>query len=119
MSSIQFRCILGTCGLKPPAQTDPQWQDWVFRCAALRGLSIVATHTDSLDRVRKFRRPVLIVTGTETVSFHRRINDILAAQFPNVQRLELPGGHGAVATAPQPFVTGSMQFLKFGAVRTK
>jgi pimeloyl-ACP methyl ester carboxylesterase len=108
---VQFLCALGNCGLKPPAQTDAQWKEWAFRRSALRGLSVVATHTDTIDRLKKFRRPVLIVTGTATVSFHRRINDILATQFPDVKRLELAGGHGAVATAPQQFVTGLMQFL--------
>ncbi len=108
---MQFLCVLGNCGVKPPAQTDAQWKEWVFRRSALRGLSAVATHTDSIDRLKKFRRPLLIVTGTDTVSFHRRIDDILATQFPNVQHLELAGGHGAVATAPQQFVTGLVQFL--------
>lgn len=108
---VQFSCVLGNCGLKPPTQSDAQRKEWVFRRSALRGLSIIATHTDRIDRLKNFTRPVLIVTGTDTVSFHRRINEILATQFPDVERLELAGGHGAVATEPQQFVAGLMRFL--------
>ena len=108
---LRFLCALGSCGLKPPAQSDAGWQEWAFRRSALRGLSAVATHTDNIDRLRRFNRPVLIVTGSETVSFHRRIDEILATQFPTAERLELPGGHGAVVSAPQQFVRGLTEFV--------
>jgi pimeloyl-ACP methyl ester carboxylesterase len=108
---VRFRCVLGTCGMTPPAANDPARDDWMARRAALRGLSAVANHSDSTARLRAFRRPVLIVTGTTTVSFHRRINDILAATLPRAERAELPGGHGAVATAPDQFIATLRAFL--------
>lgn len=108
---VRFLCALGNCGIKPPAQTQPGWPDWEFRRSALRGLSAVATHTDNVNRVKTFKGPVLIVTGADTVSFHRRIDGILATEFPTAERLELPGGHGAVASAPQQFVREFMAFL--------
>jgi pimeloyl-ACP methyl ester carboxylesterase len=107
----RFLCLLGNCGVKPPSPTDAAWQDWLFRRSSLRGLSTVATHTDDINRLKNFRRPVLIVTGTDTVSFHRRIDEILAAQFPSAERLELPGGHAAVASATHQFVRGLLAFL--------
>jgi hypothetical protein len=48
---------------------------------------------------------VLIMTGAETVSFHRRIDDLLASHFPKVERVELPGGHSAPASSPDAFIT--------------
>jgi pimeloyl-ACP methyl ester carboxylesterase len=108
---VRFRCILGTCGLVPPAANDPSRADWMARRAALRGLSAVANHSDNPSRLRAFPCPVLIVTGATTVAFHRRINDILAATFPNSERAELPGGHGAVATAQDEFVATLRAFL--------
>ena len=108
---VRFRCALGTCGITPPAATEPGRDDWMARRAALRGLSAVANHSDSAARLSAFRRPVLIVTGTTTVSFHRRINDILAAALPRAERAELPGGHGAVATAPDQFIATLRAFL--------
>jgi pimeloyl-ACP methyl ester carboxylesterase len=55
-------------------------------------------------RLKTFRKPVLIVTGKDTVGFHRRINDALAASVPAAERVELSGGHGAPATARDQFV---------------
>ena len=106
-----FLCRLGNCGQHPPQSTDANARDWAFRRSALRGLSVVATHTDQIDRVRTFRHPVLIVTGADTVVFHRRIDDILAAEFPSAERLSLAGGHGAVASDSDQFVRGLVAFL--------
>jgi pimeloyl-ACP methyl ester carboxylesterase len=100
----RFQCALGRCGLTAPAPGDPAWADWAWRRSTLRGLSVVATHNDDVRRIRRFDRPVLIVTGSTTVAFHRRIDEILAGDFPHAERAELPGGHGATSTAPEEFV---------------
>src|SRR5262249_6881993 len=86
---IRFRCLLGECGLKPPDPGDARAQEWAARRDALRGLSAVAHMKVDLKRLTSFRKPVLMVTGDSTVSFHRRIDEILAAQFPTVERLDL------------------------------
>jgi proline iminopeptidase len=108
---VRFRCILGSCGLTPPAAGSAGHDDWMARRGSLRGLSAVANHSDDAARLRSFERPVLIVTGADTVSFHRRINDILADALPRAERVELPGGHGAVATAADAFVAALRAFL--------
>ena len=72
----RFRCALGACGEKPPRAGDAGWDDWVRRRSALRGLSAVVEHTDDPARLETFRRPVLIMTGAETASFHRRITQL-------------------------------------------
>jgi pimeloyl-ACP methyl ester carboxylesterase len=107
----RFLCALGNCGAKPPVVGQPDWQDWVTRRSALRGLSAVPNHTDRTGRLKSFRRPVLIMTGANTVAFHRRINDILAANFPMAERVELAGGHTAPVTAPEDFVAKLRAFL--------
>lgn len=108
---VRFRCILGVCGAAPPDAGAAGRDEWIARRGALRGLSAVADHTDRPARLPAFQRPVLIVTGTTTVSFHRRINDILAAALPRAERVELPGGHGAVVTAPREFIAALRAFL--------
>ena len=109
---IRFRCLLGECGLERPDPASAAWQEWVSRRSALRGLSAIATLKGDVDALANFRRPVLIVTGTDTVSFHRRINEILASHFPIVERLELPGTHAAVVTSQDAFLTGLRSFLE-------
>jgi pimeloyl-ACP methyl ester carboxylesterase len=108
---VRFQCALGNCGLEVPRSTDPGWDDWVSRRSALRGLSAVASHADDISRLKSFRRPVLIVTGSNTVSFHRRINDVLATYLRSAERAELPGGHGATSTAREEFVRVVDAFL--------
>jgi pimeloyl-ACP methyl ester carboxylesterase len=108
---VRFLCALGNCGLNPPAPTDADSQAWAFRRSALRGLSAVATHSDNINRVKTFKRPVLIVTGADTISFHRRIDEILTTEFPAAQRLDLPGGHGAIASDASLFVRKFMEFV--------
>ncbi|HEX4567430.1 MAG TPA: alpha/beta hydrolase [Vicinamibacterales bacterium] len=101
---VRFQCALGNCGARSPEPTDPAWKEWAWRRSTLRGLSVVATHTDDVNRLKSFRRPVLIVTGSTTVAFHRRINDLLARSLPQAERAELPGGHGAPAVAQAEFI---------------
>jgi pimeloyl-ACP methyl ester carboxylesterase len=109
---IRFRCLLGECGLERPDPGSVGWQEWVSRRSALRGLSAIATLKGNVDALANFRRPVLIVTGTNTVSFHRRIDEILATHFPIVDRLELPGTHSAIVTAQDVFLNGLRSFLE-------
>jgi pimeloyl-ACP methyl ester carboxylesterase len=71
----------------------------------------VANHRDDTHRLKNFRRPVLIVTGKDTVAFHRRINDILAASLPLSERAELPGDHRAPKTARDEFIFELRAFL--------
>lgn len=76
-----------------------------------RGLAAVANHTDDPKRLQDLQRPVLILTGNETVKFHRRIDDRLAANLPRVERVGLTGGHSAPVVARDEFVTKLRAFL--------
>jgi pimeloyl-ACP methyl ester carboxylesterase len=109
---MRFRCALGNCVEEPPRSREPGADEWARRRSALRGLSAVAEHADDPDRLNTFRRPVLIMTGADTVSFHRRINDLLASRLPIVERIELPGGHGAPSSAPDAFTDALKAFLR-------
>jgi len=108
---VQFRCLLGDCGIKVPDRADPGWEDWERRRAALRGLAAVPNHRDDPSRLRQFRRPVLIMTGSTTVPFHRRIDDILANSLPMAETEELTGGHGAPAAARDEFIAKLRAFI--------
>jgi pimeloyl-ACP methyl ester carboxylesterase len=108
---VRFLCALGNCGVEPPSPADAGWQDWMSRRSALRGLSAVADHRDDPKRLKGFHRPVLIVTGSSTVGFHRRINDILARSLPLAERVELPGGHRAWDSARDEFLAALRAFL--------
>jgi pimeloyl-ACP methyl ester carboxylesterase len=108
---VRFQSLLGRVGVTPPGRGQPGWEEWVSRRSALRGLSAVSNHSDDPNRLKALRTPVLIVTGKDTVAFHRRINDILAASLPVVKRVELPGGHAAPTTASNEFIATLREFL--------
>lgn len=107
----RFRCALDSCPAKVPTASDPEWAQWNARRPALRGLSAIASHRDDVQRLKHFDRPVLVLTGSTTVSFHRRINDLLAALLPQAERGELAGGHAAPVTAHDAFLARVKQFL--------
>lgn len=107
----QFRCILDDCDTAQ-LRLHPQWPLWVKQKERLRGLSVVANHTDSLERLHAFTQPVLVLTGKGTVAFHRRINELLAEEFPQVTAKEIAGGHSAPQAAVQEFIVAIKQFIK-------
>jgi pimeloyl-ACP methyl ester carboxylesterase len=107
----QFRCILDSCDTAA-IRNHPQWPVWTKQKNRLRGLSAVANHTDSLHRLKAFKQPVLILTGTGTVAFHRRINQLLAAEFPVITSKEIAGGHSAPQAAVNEFIEALKGFIK-------
>jgi hypothetical protein len=106
----KFLILLGRSESQPERTNLQAWQQWVAKREALRGLKAVANHTDDPKRLSGFHRPVLVVTGKDTVAFHRRINDLLATALPSVVRVDLPGGHRAAITAKDDFLIKLNQF---------
>jgi pimeloyl-ACP methyl ester carboxylesterase len=108
----RFLTLLGRTDGKPAGPEQQEAKEWAQKRAALRGLKVVADHNDDLRRLKAFGKPVLVVTGKDTVAFHRRIDDVLAASFPSAKRAEIPGGHRAAVTAKDKFVATLKAFLK-------
>jgi pimeloyl-ACP methyl ester carboxylesterase len=108
---VSFLTAISNSDVKPPASTGAEWKAWTSSRSALRGFSVIADHADDVRRLENFRRPVLIVTGSKTISFHRRIDDILATHLHMVERAELPGDHGAPVALQVEFVSTIKAFL--------
>ena len=106
----EFRCILNSCDTSA-IRIHPQWHIWAKQKERLRGLSVVADHTDSLERLRSFEKPVLILTGQGTIEFHSRINELLEMEFPNSTLKEIAGGHFAPQDAVDEFIQAVVQFI--------
>jgi pimeloyl-ACP methyl ester carboxylesterase len=110
----EYRRFLEAVGNPParlPLPEDVDYEGWAVRRAALRCLGAVSRHRDAVERLKAFRRPVLIMVGTDTVAFHRRISDLLAEALPLVERFELPGGHMAPITARGEFLDAVRRFV--------
>ena len=106
----RFRCLLGDCvGGRSPRQL-PQWPQWVKYRNSLRGLYTVGDYNDDPARLRSLSLPALIVTGAQTVSFHRAMNDSLLRTLPHAEALELGAGHNSPAADPDHFVSEWQRF---------
>ena len=106
----RFRCDLMNCDTFDIRQ-HPLWTTWIKQKNRLRGLSATGKYKISLKKLHHFQKPVLIITGTQTVPFHKRINELLAAVFPFAKTASIQGGHTAVNTNPNEFIKSLLEFL--------
>jgi len=106
----QFLCAVGLC---PPGQSPrqfPQWPLWVQYRQALRNNKAVLEHEDDSRRLNAFHRPVLLVKGTGSASFHHRIVDLLAKELPRAEVIEMPGGHAPHIVSRERFLDQMNRF---------
>lgn len=106
----QFRCELMNCDSMDITRL-PLWKTWIEQKNRLRGLSAVSYYKTDLRKLHQFRKPVLIVTGTQTVPMHKRIDELLASEFPMAKTAALKGGHTAVNTNASEFAGILFKFL--------
>lgn len=97
----------------PPSvapQSLPQWPNWVKHRRSLRGNDGPLLHTDSAERLKAFRVPVLLVKGTGSSHFLHAILEALAATLPDVRVIELAGGHAPQIVAMDRFLAETAAF---------
>jgi pimeloyl-ACP methyl ester carboxylesterase len=107
---VRFRCLLGPCPPAIPGPADAARAEWDLGRASMRGLSAIAEHREDRSRLARLP-PVLVITGAQTVPFHRRINELLAKEIPGVETAQIPGGHGAPRTSQSAFLDELRAFL--------
>jgi pimeloyl-ACP methyl ester carboxylesterase len=108
----QFRCLLGDCNSGRSPRLLSQWPQWVKYRNSLRGLYTVGDYDDDPARLRRLPVPALIVTGAQTVAFHRKINETLLHALPRAEPLELGAGHNSPTADPEHFVEEWQKFQK-------
>jgi pimeloyl-ACP methyl ester carboxylesterase len=74
-------------------------------------LDIPFHHKDSIELVREFDKPVLLVKGEGSSSITHKIIDVLAEEFPNARVVTFPGGHAPHIVSMQPFLESFGRFL--------
>ncbi len=108
---FRFRCLLGECPSNIPDRADSTRAEWDFRRRAMRGLTAVTLHREEEAALRKLSRPVLLMNGSRSVPFHRRINELLAQKISNVETTELEGAHSAPRSNKDGFIQQLRSFL--------
>jgi pimeloyl-ACP methyl ester carboxylesterase len=106
-----FLCAVGMCPPGKPPRALPQWPVWVRHRRSLRNGPAVFDHRDDPARLRAFTAPVLLVAGTGTAPFLRRIVDSLGAALPRARIVEMPAGHAPRIVSMERFLTELASFL--------
>jgi pimeloyl-ACP methyl ester carboxylesterase len=114
LSEDQLVAFMDFAGLVPPGvdiRTLPQWPIWLKHRNSLRFGDAAFMHAESIERVRRFDKPVLLVKGDGPNTTDHAIIDILGEEFPNARVVTYPGGHAAHIVSMQPFMETYAQFL--------
>lgn len=107
---IDFRCGLLNCD-SIDIKKHPQWSTWLKQKDRLRGLAAVNKYKNKIKNLNRFTKPVLVMNGSTTVVFHKRINELLAAEFPHAVKKEIPGGHNAPVAYATEFTKAITDFI--------
>ena len=105
--------FLDHVGLVTPGQSArdlPQWEGWVRFRQSLRSVPYPVIHSDSIERIRKFQPPVLLVKGTGSARWLHDIIDMLAENLPHARIAEFPGGHAPHLVSAESFLTELERF---------
>jgi pimeloyl-ACP methyl ester carboxylesterase len=90
----------------------PQWPIWSKFRQSLKNNPAVFRYTNSIERIRHFNKPVLLITGEGTATFLADIIQVLAEELPNVRVERYPGGHAPHIVAKDQFLTRLNTFLE-------
>ena len=75
------------------ARLQPNWERWTSHRMALSWQDFVETSGRSLEDLSSITCPVLLIKGTVTVDWERRVVDVLGERIPNARVVELDGDH--------------------------
>ena len=106
-----FRRILTNCDTCD-IRRHPMWPKWLKQKDRLRGLSVVPDYKVDFAKLHAFQKPVLIVSGTNTIEPNLVVDELLSQEFSKAKTGSLPGDHIAIYQKPQSFVQLLRTFLK-------
>lgn len=89
----------------------PQWPVWIKHRQSLRTGDVVYRHEDNIQRVRDFKKPVMLFKGEGSSAFLHQIIDILGSEFPRARVEMLPGGHAPQLASMKEFMNILSTFL--------
>jgi len=107
ISELQLEQFMKSVGFVPPGKSAsemPQWPLFVQHRQSLRNSPAVVQHEDDPQRLRDFKRPVLLVKGTGSARFLHQIIDALATTLPKAQVVEMPAGHAPQVVSMDRFL---------------
>lgn len=107
----RFRCLQLNCDTINIRQL-PQWKSWVDRKNIHRGGSTASEYKANFKKLNRFRKPVLLISGTQSTLIYKRITELLKEELPHSKRIFIESGHSITATAPKEVVNAIIEFVK-------
>lgn len=92
-------------------RTLPEWPVWSAHRQSLRLADAEFRHEDSMELLRRFDKPVLLVKGEGSNQYTHDIAGVLAEELPDASVVTFPGGHAPHLESLQPFLEQLVQFL--------
>lgn len=105
-----FRRLLSNCD-SCDIRKHPMWPKWLQQKDRLRGLAVVPDYKIDFAKLHAFQKPVLIVTGTNTIAPNITVDELLGKEFKKAKPASLPGDHIALYQKPEIFVERLHSFL--------
>ena len=86
----------GFVNSRSEARSDPGWERWAAHRMALSWQSFELDHPPrTVDELARVTAPTLLVKGTRSTPWDRRLVDVLGRVLPNASVLELEGDHAS------------------------
>jgi len=114
ISEEQLAWFSHFAGFVPPdvdPRKMPPWPGWLLHRQSLAHGDAPYLHQDAIEKVREFRKPVLLFKSRDSSDFLIRIIDILGEEFPQATVHDLPGGHALHVVSMEDFFRLFLPFL--------
>ncbi len=105
-----FRRLLSNCDTCD-IRKHLMWPKWLQQKDRLRGLAVVPDYKIDFAKLHAFQKPVLIITGTNTITPNTVVDELLTKEFTKAKAGSLPGDHIAVYQKPETFIQLLTSFL--------
>jgi pimeloyl-ACP methyl ester carboxylesterase len=116
---VRFARFVGLAPDDVDPRTMPSWPVWLAHRQSLRIGDTPLHYTDSLDRVRAFDKPVLLIKGAGSKRLLHGIIDVLAGAFPQARTITLPQGHMPHVVSMGLFMARFTRFLANEVARNR
>jgi pimeloyl-ACP methyl ester carboxylesterase len=105
-----FRRVVSSCDTCD-IRKHPMWPKWLKQKDRIRGLFVVPDYKIDFAKLHAFQKPVLILTGTNTIKPNTVVDELLSKEFSKVKTGNLPGDHIALYQKPESFIQLLKAFL--------
>ena len=111
---VRFLAYAGFLEDSADARQHPAWEGWISHRMALSWQDSVGSSGRKIDELSSITCPVLLVKGTLTEGWLRRVVDILGARIPHAAVVELAGDHASHIQSIDRFLEEFEELLHAG-----